>query len=73
MTPRRVNIASHLTRAAQARPDVDAVIAARRDGGWNRLTFAQLEARSTALAASLIAWSLLDDRYGALRHNAIND
>lgn len=53
MSPRRVNIAAHLTRAAQARPDVDAVIAARRDGGWNRLTFAQLEARSTALAASL--------------------
>lgn len=53
MSPRHVNIASHLAKAALARPDVDAVIAARKDGGWNRLTFAQLEARSTALAAAL--------------------
>jgi acyl-CoA synthetase (AMP-forming)/AMP-acid ligase II len=50
------NIASHLPAMARTQPDRDALVAPLRSGGtltWQRMSFAELDARSSAYAAGL--------------------
>ena len=51
----RFNVASYLPATASRRPDQQAIIAADGKGGWDRITFAELDGRTDAIAHGLLA------------------
>lgn len=51
----RVNVADRLARVAAERPDALAVVSARRRGGFDTISFAQLDREANALARGLVA------------------
>jgi acyl-CoA synthetase (AMP-forming)/AMP-acid ligase II len=58
MTPpaaERVNVAGYLPAAAAHSPEQDAIIAPAGAGAWRRVTFAELDARASAIAHGLVA------------------
>ncbi len=50
----RFNVASYLPASAARRPDQQAIIAADGKGGWDRITFAELDRRTDAIAHGLV-------------------
>jgi len=57
-TPANVNVARYLPASAARAPDAVAIVTPGRRGGWNRISFRELDERSSAVAHGLRAHGL---------------